>query len=151
MTAARAGGPGRQQVYDRWLRAQVIDRLNLETELRRAIERDELVMYYQPVLSLTQRRWSAVEALIRWQHPQRGLIGPDEFIPLAEETGLIVPLGDRVLRMVVAQAKQWADLFPGLQLAANVSSCSSPPRTSPTGWCSCSPMPDLRPARCSLR
>lgn len=121
MTAARAGGPGRQQVYDRWLRARVIDRLKMESELRRAIERDELLMYYQPVLSLGRSRWSCVEALIRWQHPQRGLIGPDDFIPLAEETGLVVPLGERVLRMVVAQAKTWAERLPGLQLAANVS------------------------------
>jgi EAL domain-containing protein (putative c-di-GMP-specific phosphodiesterase class I) len=121
MSAARAGGPGRHQVYDRQLRAQVIERLNWETELRHAIERGELVLHYQPILSLEDRRWSAVESLVRWEHPRRGLVGPDQFIPLAEETGLIVPLGESVLRMVAAQAKQWRERLPGLQLAANAS------------------------------
>jgi len=121
MSAARAGGPGRQQVYDRRLRAQVIERLNWETELRHAIERGELVLHYQPILNLADRRWSAVEALVRWEHPRRGLVGPDQFIPLAEETGLIVPLGESVLRMVASQAKQWCDRLPGLQFAANAS------------------------------
>ena len=121
MGAARAEGPGRQQVYDRRLRAQVIERLNWETELRRGIDRGELVMHYQPILRLADRRWSGVEALVRWQHPRRGLVGPDQFIPVAEETGLIVPLGETVLRMVTAQAKHWAKRLPGLQLAANAS------------------------------
>jgi EAL domain-containing protein (putative c-di-GMP-specific phosphodiesterase class I) len=121
MSAARAGGPGRQQVYDRRLRAQLIERLNSETELRRGIERGELVLHYQPILSLADRRWSGVEALVRWQHPRRGLVGPDQFIPMAEETGLIVPLGDTVLRMVTTQGKQWAERLPGLQIAVNAS------------------------------
>ena len=121
MSAARAGGPGRHQVYDRRLRAQVIERLNWETELRHAIERGELVLHYQPILSLHDGRWSAVEALVRWEHPRRGLVSPDQFIPLAEETGLIVPLGESVMRMVAIQAKEWCKQIPGLQLAANAS------------------------------
>jgi c-di-GMP-specific phosphodiesterase len=121
MSAARAGGPGNHQVYDRRLRAQVIERLNWETELRHGIERGELVLHYQPILNLLDGRWSAVEALVRWEHPRRGLVGPDQFIPLAEETGLIVPLGESVLRMVAIQAKKWRKRIPGLQLAANTS------------------------------
>jgi EAL domain-containing protein (putative c-di-GMP-specific phosphodiesterase class I) len=108
-------------VYDRKLRAQQIERLRTEAQLRRAIERDELVMHYQPILSVVDRRWSGVEALVRWQHPQRGLLGPDEFVPLAEETGLIVPLGRRVLELVCAQAVRWALLLPDIQIAVNAS------------------------------
>jgi diguanylate cyclase (GGDEF)-like protein len=119
--AARSGGPGQLQVYDRKLRAQQIERLRTEAQLRRAIERDELVMHYQPILSVVDRRWSGVEALVRWQHPQRGLLGPDEFVPLAEETGLIVPLGRRVLELVCAQAVRWALLLPDIQIAVNAS------------------------------
>ena len=91
--AARGLGPGRHQVYDDRLRARLRKRLRDETELRHASERGELVMHYQPILRLGERRWSGVEALVRWRHPTRGLLGPDEFIPLAEETGLIVSLG----------------------------------------------------------
>ena len=121
MAAARARGPGRRQLYDRRLRARTIERLNRETELRRAIERGELVMRYQPVLDLQERSWSHVEALVRWRHPSRGLLPPDEFIPLAEETGLIVPLGASVLGMVTAQAAQWSATLPDVRIAANAS------------------------------
>jgi diguanylate cyclase (GGDEF)-like protein len=121
MAAARARGPGRRQLYDRRLRARTIERLNRETELRRAIERGELVMRYQPVLDLKQRTWSHVEALVRWRHPSRGLLPPDEFIPLAEETGLIIPLGASVLEMVTAQAALWSATLPDVRIAANAS------------------------------
>ena len=119
--AARVGGPGHHQVYDRKLRTQQVQRLRTESQLRRAIERDELVMYYQPILSVEERSWSGVEALVRWQHPQRGLLAPDEFIPLAEETGLIIPLGKRVLEMVCEQAQEWARTLPNIQIAVNAS------------------------------
>jgi c-di-GMP-specific phosphodiesterase len=121
MSAARARGPGRSQVYDRRLRARTIERLNRETELRRGIERGELVLRYQPVLDLRERAWSHVEALVRWRHPTRGLLGPDEFIPLAEETGLIIPLGACVLEMVAAQAVAWSTSLPDVPIAANAS------------------------------
>jgi diguanylate cyclase (GGDEF)-like protein len=123
MAAARARGPGRRQVYDHRLRARTIERLNRETELRRGIERGELVLRYQPVIDLQERAWSHVEALVRWRHPTRGLLAPDEFIPLAEETGLIVPLGTSVLEMVLAQAVAWtdADALSGVRIAANAS------------------------------
>lgn len=119
--AARAGGPGHRQVYDRKLRAQQVARLRTESQLRRAIERGELVMHYQPILNVEQRRWSGVEALVRWQHPERGLLGPDDFIPLAEQTGLIVPLGLSVLEMACAQARAWANTLPGIGVAVNAS------------------------------
>jgi c-di-GMP-specific phosphodiesterase len=119
--AARAGGPGGLQVYDRKLRALQVERLRTETELRRAIERDELVMHYQPILDVQDQRWSGVEALVRWQHPQRGLLAPIEFIPLAEETGLIVPLGRRVLELVCEQARIWSESLPDIHIAVNAS------------------------------
>jgi EAL domain-containing protein (putative c-di-GMP-specific phosphodiesterase class I) len=119
--AARAGGPGGLQVYDRTLRARQVERLRTETELRRAIERDELVMHYQPILDVERQRWSGVEALVRWQHPERGLLAPIEFIPLAEETGLIVPLGRRVLELVCEQARIWSQTLPDIHIAVNAS------------------------------
>jgi c-di-GMP-specific phosphodiesterase len=121
MHAARTGGPGHRQVYDRKLKTQMLARLRTETELRRAIERRELVMHYQPIFSVKEMAWSGVEALVRWQHPRRGLIGPDAFIPLAEETGLIVPLGERVLELVGEQAQRWASTLPDLHFAVNAS------------------------------
>jgi c-di-GMP-specific phosphodiesterase len=119
--AARAGGPGRHQVYDHKLRTQQLERLRTEAQLRRAIERDQLVVHYQPILNVEDRSWSGVEALVRWQHPERGLLSPDEFIPLAEETGLIVPLGMCVLEMVCRQARQWSRTLPGVSIAVNAS------------------------------
>jgi c-di-GMP-specific phosphodiesterase len=119
--AARAGGPGRHHVYDRKLRAQQVERLQTETELRKAIERRELVVHYQPILNVPDRSWSGVEALVRWQHPERGLLSPDKFIPLAEETGLIVPLGKRVLELVCEQARTWSQTLPDIHIAVNAS------------------------------
>jgi c-di-GMP-specific phosphodiesterase len=118
---ARVQGHGTRQVFDRRVRGRRIARFNHELELRRAIERRELIMHYQPIVDLETRNWSGVEALVRWQHPQRGLIGPDDFIPLAEETGLIVPLGSYVLDQVVAQAAHWAEALPGIVISANAS------------------------------
>ena len=119
--AARAGGRGRHQVYDLQLRTKQLERLRTEAQLRRAIEREQFVVHYQPILDVEDRSWSGVEALVRWQHPERGLLGPDEFIPLAEETGLIVPLGACVLEMVCRQARQWARTLPGITIAVNAS------------------------------
>jgi EAL domain-containing protein (putative c-di-GMP-specific phosphodiesterase class I) len=102
-------------------RARLRKRLRDETELRQATERGELVMHYQPILRLGERRWSGVEALVRWRHPTRGLLSPDEFIPLAEETGLIVSLGERIIELVIEQAKAWCTRLPGIQVAVNAS------------------------------
>jgi EAL domain-containing protein (putative c-di-GMP-specific phosphodiesterase class I) len=98
--------------------------LRLETELRRAIERNAFVMHYQPIVSLKNGTVNGLEALVRWQHPERGLIGPSEFIPIAEETGLIVPLGEWVLNEVCRQVREWSDagqLGPGVTVSVNLS------------------------------
>jgi diguanylate cyclase (GGDEF)-like protein len=121
MHAAKGRGSTGHEVFDQRLRTQMLERLARENDLRRAIERNELVLHYQPVLDVVGRRWEGVEALVRWQHPTEGLLYPDSFIPLAEETGLIVPLGARVLDMVVAQAAAWAETLPGIHIAVNAS------------------------------
>ncbi|MBI4788331.1 MAG: EAL domain-containing protein [Chloroflexi bacterium] len=99
-----------------------LDRERLETEMCRALERQEFVLYYQPVICATTGRITSVEALARWEHPERGLLLPDEFIPLAEASNLIVPLGDWILRAACAQLKAWHRAgFRELQVAVNVS------------------------------
>jgi diguanylate cyclase (GGDEF)-like protein len=93
--------------YSRSLNVRSLRRLNMESELRRALERDELRLVYQPKVRVQTGRGSAAEALVRWMHPERGMVGPVEFIPVAEETGLIVPLGEWVLRAVCEQIAGW--------------------------------------------
>ena len=108
-------------VYAPTLQAQVINRLDLETELRHALNRNQFQVYYQPQFNLQTQRLVGAEALLRWYHPDRGFISPAEFIPIAEETGLIVPIGEWVLRTVCAQAKAWHELHPALRVAVNLS------------------------------
>ncbi|MBW8305526.1 MAG: EAL domain-containing protein [Thiobacillus sp.] len=97
-------------------------RLTLEADLRRALDREELSLHYQPQVDLVSGRIVGLEALVRWQHPERGMIPPDEFIPLAEECGLVVPLGDWVLRAACLQIKAWSDIgLAPRQTAVNVS------------------------------
>jgi diguanylate cyclase (GGDEF)-like protein len=100
------------------------DRLQLLAELRTAIETDQLVLHYQPKLHLESGTVCGVEALVRWEHPRRGLVGPMEFVPMAERTGLIHPLTDRVLRGALAQAKVWQDAGQPMAVAVNVSTRS---------------------------
>src|SRR4051794_28983536 len=121
MYRAKERGRGRVEVFDEALRARIIERLDLENGLRRALQRDELRVYYQPQMSMSQGRMVAVEALVRWEHPERGLLEPAEFIPLAEETGIIVGIGAWVLREACKQVASWRANGAEIDVAVNVS------------------------------
>ena len=125
MYVAKAGGKARYEVFDAAMRARALDRLQLEAELRRAIERREFCLHYQPILALRSGRLAGFEALLRWQHPERGLLMPAEFISVAEDTGLIVPLGWWVLGESCRQMSAWQACFPTdppLVISVNLSS-----------------------------
>ena len=120
---AKAAGRSRYQVFDAAMHAEAMAQLELETALRRAEHRGELLLHYQPIVALRDRRVSGFEALVRWQHPQRGLLPPSEFIPLAEETGLIASIGQWVLREACRQMSEWTRARPGtagLSISVNV-------------------------------
>ncbi|MER7332449.1 MULTISPECIES: EAL domain-containing protein [unclassified Micromonospora] len=117
---AKAEGRGRWAVYDPERGARDIARSALAAGLPAALERDEFVLHYQPIVSLLEGSMLAVEALVRWQHPELGLIGPDRFIGLAEETGLIVRLGEWVLRQACRDAEEWRREFPAARLVVSV-------------------------------
>ena len=102
----------RYEVFDWCKDAHALERLELENDLRKAIERDELRIYYQPVFSLEDNYIAGMEALLRWEHPKRGMMSPAEFIPLAEETGLIVSVGRWVLEEACRQAREWQERCP---------------------------------------
>lgn len=120
MYEAKNKGKGGYQLFEPRMTSEAEKRLSLEIALRRAIERGEFVVYYQPRVSLSTGRIVGVEALLRWEHPERGLLTPDEFIPLAEETGLILPIGDWVLREACEQTKEWQQTIPGTALVTSV-------------------------------
>jgi EAL domain-containing protein (putative c-di-GMP-specific phosphodiesterase class I) len=117
MYVAKRGGLG-HAVYSGDQDAHDPERLTLTAELRSAIERNELVLHYQPKINLRSGSCNRVEALVRWQHPVRGLIPPDQFIPLAEQTGLIKPLTNWVLGAAIRQCRAWRD--SGLEIAVGV-------------------------------
>src|SRR5206468_580051 len=107
MYRAKSLGKARYEVFDADMRAGVMARLQLETDLRRALERGEFQNFYQPIVALDSGEIAGFEALSRWQHPTRGLLGPNEFIPVAEETGLIRELGWWNLREACRQISEW--------------------------------------------
>jgi diguanylate cyclase (GGDEF)-like protein len=121
---AKKQGKGRSSVFDWSMYSRARKRLELENELRRAIEKEELTLYYQPMVRLSTGKVACMEALVRWEHPERGLIYPEEFIPLAEETDLIIPLGHWVMQNACRQAREWTRLGSDgspLVLSVNVS------------------------------
>ncbi len=122
MKFAKTLGKGRIAVFDVNMRRHAEAAIKLESELRRAIERGEFVLHFQPIVSVPTGRWSGAEVLVRWIHPERGLIPPGKFIPLAEETGLIVPLGEWILRRACEQNRAWtATGREPLCMAVNIS------------------------------
>lgn len=112
MYRAKAKGEGSIEIFDPSMNAQALARFQMESELRRALERGEFVLHYQPVVGLRNGRIEGWEALVRWNHPERGMVPPLDFISLAEETGLIVPLGRWVLEEACRQAGEWGRSFP---------------------------------------
>jgi diguanylate cyclase (GGDEF)-like protein len=107
MYRAKQRGRDRYEVFDEAMRSQAVDRLSVENDLRRAIRQGQLRLVYQPIVHIDTGRIAGFEALVRWQHPERGLLSPADFIPPAEETGLIVPLGQCVLGEACLQAAAW--------------------------------------------
>lgn len=125
LTRAKSRGRGEVQVFDPGVHARAMARVALEAEIRQALEKRELSLHYQPILELETGRIDAVEALLRWEREDGELTLPSTFIPVAEETGLIVPLGWWTLETACRQAREWRDAFPGdppLRVSVNVSS-----------------------------
>jgi EAL domain-containing protein (putative c-di-GMP-specific phosphodiesterase class I) len=124
MYHAKARGKARLAIFDEAMRERAVSRLEIETGLRKAIQAGELMLYYQPELSLRETRVVGYEALVRWNHPERGILPPSEFIPIAEESDLIIHLGRWVLKEACAQMAEWHRRFvvaPPLTISVNVS------------------------------
>ncbi|MDK2971175.1 MAG: hypothetical protein PWP23_930 [Candidatus Sumerlaeota bacterium] len=125
MYRAKSGGRNRHEVFDREMHVAVVSLLKLESHLRRALENNEFLIHYQPFVSLEKCRLTGFEALVRWMHPERGLLAPNDFIPLAEETGLIVPLGYWVLENACRQMALWNRDYPAtkdINISVNLAS-----------------------------
>jgi diguanylate cyclase (GGDEF)-like protein/PAS domain S-box-containing protein len=121
---AKERGRARFEVFDNQMRTRTVERLSLENDLRRALERDQLRVVYQPVVSLRDRSIRSLEALLRWEHPVRGPISPADFIPVAEESGMIEPIGRWVLEAACAQVARWQAAYPhfgSLGISVNLS------------------------------
>ena len=124
MYRAKAAGTGRHEVFDRAMHALALTRLQMETDLRRGVERQEFSLHYQPIVNLRTGRIAGVEALLRWQHPERGWIAPADFVPAAEETGIILGMGRRVVSEACRQMREWQDAAGGprpLAVSVNLS------------------------------
>jgi diguanylate cyclase (GGDEF)-like protein/PAS domain S-box-containing protein len=112
MYEAKTGGKDRYELFRPDMHADMLQRLELEAELRHAVDRDELVLHYQPIVELASGRITRLEALVRWAHPTRGLLTPAAFVPLAEEQGMIGPIGRWVLLEACREARDWRERFP---------------------------------------
>jgi diguanylate cyclase (GGDEF)-like protein len=117
MYQAKSHGRANFAVFEQGMHIHAVERLRLETDLRRAVERNEFVVFYQPIMSLKTNAVSGYEALVRWQHPDRGLLNPGDFLPMAEETGMIVTIDRIVLREACRQMQEWLLQYPDNSLA----------------------------------
>ncbi|MDQ6856561.1 MAG: EAL domain-containing protein, partial [Candidatus Dormibacteraeota bacterium] len=115
MYAAKGAGKHRHVLFISGMEAEIVARHRLRADLERAIAADEFGVHYQPIFDMSDGRLTAIEALVRWRHPTRGMVAPDDFISTAEETGVILALGTRVLRKACAETKQWRESFPATQ------------------------------------
>ena len=125
MYQAKSRGNGCYEIFDSRMHANILDRLELEADLRRAIDHKEFVVHYQPILDLKNHQLAGFEALIRWEHPKRGMVYPMEFIPLAEENGLIGVIGEWMMRESCSQLSSWQRKYnrnPALKMSMNISS-----------------------------
>lgn len=126
MNRAKAAGQNGIEIFTQGMHAEAVKRLQLENDLRQAINRQEFQLYYQPIINLKTSKIAGFEALVRWVSPHRGFVSPGEFIPLAEETGLIIPLGAWILEVACRQLYDWHQQFPqqaSLTMSVNLSSC----------------------------
>ncbi|MBW4620921.1 MAG: EAL domain-containing protein [Cyanosarcina radialis HA8281-LM2] len=124
MYRSKALGKGRYTIFEREMYDRTVHLSQIEMDLRYALEREEFLLYYQPIVSLTTDKIIGFEALIRWQHPEKGLVFPGDFIGIAEDTGLIVPMGEWVLRSACQQLRAWQEKFPNsssMQIGINLS------------------------------
>ena len=123
MRHTKSEGKNNYHFYSRSMHSFVLELLTMESDLHKALERDELLLYYQPKVDAATRMVKGMEALIRWKHPDKGLIPPLQFIPLAETSGLIIPIGEFVIRSACRQIKTWQEAgYKQMHIALNVSS-----------------------------
>jgi EAL domain-containing protein (putative c-di-GMP-specific phosphodiesterase class I) len=124
MYRAKSRGKARYAVYEAGMHEEVVERLELEADLQRALDRNELVVHFQPIVELKYGRIVGLEALVRWAHPTRGLVAPGMFVPIAEETGMIQPIGSWVLAQACRHVARWQEEYPRetpLMLSVNLS------------------------------